>query len=552
MTAQSLIARRPVTDFVIYQPIPGADDGAGISAALIRAAGKRLVIQPSRTTSTIAIATPIQVPSKSDIWIDSSCVFASTMANTGPGGFTNSVFFATKTGVSATIALSADAVFGTNTLVVATNPATIGVAKGSRIALQYSLGGNQLQTFTVLSVTGTGPYTLTLDDNTLFPYWTVANGANIYTYTPPLQIRIWGNQAKIYGTGDRACEFAFARDVKVDGLVVDHTLGPAINGFREIQFSWDVGCADCVGTNCRADGGSGYLSGQTGHAGFAIEGSNRCTWRDCESANFGQAAPAGSGFSIFDSLNSTLDNPSAINCFQGYYIGSNDANGTAGSRGINLIAPAAVNNSSIGIFVDKQSSVTATGWYDWGNASSLNMPVAGSVVVVQGFFWTAKPVGSWTGFSGTAGDLTLWGGTVDLTRTDATNKNFCDLGSGLTGTFRLDFVRTIAGQNGLYMEDATAHRVIRGFACDFSSCSANPIRKGSTSKTNFGTLTANGITNVVVTAACTAQDTVMVTQTSGVPTTGLELVSIGADTFTVVGLAGNTNTYKWWIVPGGA
>lgn len=56
---------------------------------------------------------------------------------------------------------------------------------------------------------------------------------------------------------------------------------------------------------------------------------------------------------------------------------------------------------------------------------------------------------------------------------------------------------------------------------------------------------------VSVTAACTAQDTVVFTKKSGTPLGALVLTSIGADTFSVIALTGDTANYSWWIVPGG-
>ncbi len=208
-----------------------------------------------------------------------------------------------------------------------------------------------------------------------------------------------------------------------------------------------------------------------------------------------------------------------------------------------------VDCGSVAYYHDNTSTATLTGWYDWASLTSLSMPVGG-LCIVQGFQWRAKPVGAWTGFGGNAGDLTLWGGNVDLTRTDGTNKAFCDLGSALTGTLRIDNVKTVAGQFGLYMEDGVAHRVVRGPACDFSSCTT-PIRKGTTSKTNFGTFTGNGTTPVNVTAACTAKDAVFIMPISGAPSGTMRCVA-GADTFAAsTAAAADTAVYQWWVVPGG-
>lgn len=540
-TSDGLMAAADKAQMVGVLPSGTSDDAPRLSAILLAAAaiGMRVYMAGGAWT----VNTPIAVPSNTYLDISANAVIQSTMANTGPGGFANSIFFATATAVGVTLALSVDAVYGSNQIVTATNPAAAGIAKGSSILLGYATGGNQAQTATVTNITGAGPYTLTIDEEILFSYWTVANTARIAVYTPPKNIHINGNHCRVFGTGDRVVELAFARYCLVENVVVDQTLGGGVDGFLNIQFSFDIGSRDCTFYRCRADGGSGTLSGVLGTMGFAMEGGNRVSIRDCEAQNFGTSNA--SGFGVLDSLNGTLDNCTARNCFQGIYIGANDSNGTDGSRGINVIAPTTLNCSSNAIRHDKTSTATITGWYDWGSVQSFAMPVGGAAVI-QGFYWRSKTTGTYNGFTGIGGDLSLWGGTIDLTRTDASTHSVGDVGSGLTGTIRLDNARTIAGQFGLFLEDASAHRIILGRGVDFSSATT-PFRLGSTSKLNCGQVAMTGSNVTVTKVVCTAKDTIVFTQLTGAVSTVPTMVSIGADTFTALGP--NTTTWAWNVMP---
>ncbi len=175
-TADGLMPAADKGQMVGLQPSGGADDAPAISAALAVAAtnGDRVFMAGGNWT----VATPIAVPSNTRLDISTNAVIKSTMANTGSGGFTNSIFFATATAVGSTLALSADAVYGSNQVVTAANPSTVGIAKGTTIALGYAVGGNQLQTATVLGITGSGPYTLTLDEEILFDWYARVDGVD--------------------------------------------------------------------------------------------------------------------------------------------------------------------------------------------------------------------------------------------------------------------------------------------------------------------------------------------------------------------------------------
>jgi hypothetical protein len=532
----------PALSVLVGRPLgSGADDGPQLTSLLSLANGKKVYLSPGLYT----VATPIVVPSNTNLELDPNVVIQSTMANTGVGGFTNSVFFATKSNVGATNNLTADAVQGSNTISV-----TSSVPVGSTIMIGYTVGGNQQQQATVLATSGSGPFVLTLDEEILFPYWTVANGAYVYTFTGPQKIRIMGNGARVWGTGDRVCEIAFCRDVHVDGIVCDQRLNTGTNGFLNIQFSFDIGGRDCGFTRCRADGGSGILSGTVGLVGFALEGTSRGYIHDCVAQNFATASAYGLGF--LDTRNCSVVGHTSRNCVTGVYVGSNDSHGTSGSQDLDIEILQTQNCSSVGVSFDKTSTVRIRGWTDTGSSASCTQLGGAAVAQISQFTWKAPATGAYNGFLSIFGEMILVDGLVDMTSASGV-KTICDWGSGAAGTLRMDRVRTVAGNYGLYLEDGIAQRVILGDMCDFSSVATAPIRKGTLSKLNFGQLTANGTSTVAVTAACTSKDSVVLTQASGTPLGVLVLSGgqCGADTFSVIGLAGDTATYNWRIVRAG-
>lgn len=516
-----------------------ADDSPRFALALIAAAQTGTIVFMMGGLWTWA--TPCTVPSYVTIHASPDVVIHSTMANTGVGGFANSVFIATASGRGSQNALTADAVQGTNTVNV-TSP----IANHAVIALGRPAGGNQQQQATVVNVTN-GGLTLTLDEEILYSYFTVASSAYVYTYTPPQAIRIYGNGARVYGTGDRVCEFAFGRDIYVDDLVCDQTLGNGVDGFLNILFSLDIATRDSAYSNCRGDGGGGYLSGITAHAAFALESNNRTQLVHCEGENV--TVSGGQCLGVYDSRNCEVISCAMRNALIGCYVGANDANGPDGSRGITFLGFKTQNCSVVGTEGDKTSQFKIIGHSSIGDASSVTQ-LAAATMEIQDFYWQAKVAGTYDGWTSIFGQLMLSNGTIDMTSTSGT-KAVCDWGSGATGTLRLDNVITVSGTFGLYLEDGVAQRVIRGYAVDLSSC-GTPYRKGSTSLLNFGTVIANGTTPVPVAAACTAKDSPLFTQANGTPTTNIALSgAVGANTFSIVGLAGNTNTYNWWISAGG-
>lgn len=439
----------------LYYAPNGSGDGTRLSALM--ASGRSYVLLPG----TYVIDVPINVSGMHDIAITCApgCIFKSTMANTGGGGFTNSVFYGTKTNVGASNNLAADAKIGSRTISVST---ITNIAVGSTICFAIQASGNIQQQATVTGISGSGPYTLSIDEEIVSSYFTTANSAYVYSYTPPYNIWIYGNGCKVYGTGDRVVEFAFARYVYVTGIYVDQTLGAVSNpGFLNIQMSYDIACRDVGFSRCRADGGADYLTSPIATCGFAFEGSNRFYLRDSEALGF--TGGVGYGIALLDSRQGTVENAAARNCANGYFFGANDASGTEGSREITVVG-GCTSGCTIGWAFEKASEVYCYNSSSIGDATTLSQIGAG-VIFFHGVDAKARPIGSYNFITNVVGDIYL-SGKVDLS-TGAGTTTVTDL-SG-SGTIHISQFKTIGGTYGFYVEAGFTGKIIVGDDVDLTS-----------------------------------------------------------------------------------
>ena len=445
------------------------DDSAVIGSCLTATSGSGTCCFIPACASPYVVANPINLTSNTCIVSEPGAVIHSTMSNTGAGGFTHAVFFATQTGVGANNNLTSSASLGSHTISV-----TSAVSVGSTIALGVTTSGNLQQQATVTATSGSGPYTLTLDEEVMSNYFTTGAGAFVYTYTPPHNILLMGNGLKVWGTGDRVVEVAFARDVYVDRIITDPTLGPTGNaGFLNIQYSFDIAGRDVGFSRIRADGGSGYLTSPIGTVGIALEASNRGYIRDSESQNF--RAP-GDAVMLLDARNSLLENVGTRNSSVGRYYGSNDSFGTEGSREITDVGGTSTGNA-IGWEFDKASEVYVYNPSSIGDTNSL-ASIATATVFFRDVDAKAPASGAYNFLSNNGGHLYL-SGRLDLS-TGAGTTTISDWAGPSGGTLHLDHFRTIGGTYGFYIETTAGTPTISaGDDVDISSVGTKVAGPGS-------------------------------------------------------------------------
>jgi hypothetical protein len=109
-------------------------------------------------------------------------------------------------------------------------------AQGQQIAIQSAAHTYQLAFYTVQSVSGTGPFALTLDRPVLLQFATGDQITGLGT-SIPANIHLLCNGMKFTGTPARHVEFAGTFQSSVDGCVADTSLGAA----TDYWFAYDAG-----------------------------------------------------------------------------------------------------------------------------------------------------------------------------------------------------------------------------------------------------------------------------------------------------------------------
>ena len=293
----------------VVTPTGTSADAANIQAALTAMAG---VGEVRLKPGTFAVNTVITVPSRSVLVCHPSTVIDSTIADSGigAGGYANSVFYATPASDGSATTLAATAVIGAYT--ISTN-ASIAVGK---TIIWGSVTNNTLQSATVLAVSGSGPYTLTLDEPNL---WAHASGLDVAPKTQPTGIMFYGNGAKVIGSGDRAFEMVSA----LRCYIADFYLGPSgTRCFAAFAASFDTGGRDSTYERIVVDGGARVSGISTPTPiGLAIESSARCVLRSCRVRDGGSSG-SDSGFLLNSARNFDVQD-----CYSDrWYIGCYAAN----------------------------------------------------------------------------------------------------------------------------------------------------------------------------------------------------------------------------------
>lgn len=210
-------------------------------------------------------------------------------------GFTRFPFFKFLAAAAAIGTLAAGVVIGAKTI-----SSTVSVAPGTRIVIgQTAATGHTflLQQYTVESVAGVGPFTLTFERAILFPFST---GDEIRVITDPTDnIIIEGRGMVLTGTGDRGVEFTGANNCHVSGLRI---MWDGVSNFGA-AVSLDIASLDssvsdviieqpfnvsghgvllessehCIMSNCRMTGGS---------IGFILYDCADCEVKECSASAY--------------------------------------------------------------------------------------------------------------------------------------------------------------------------------------------------------------------------------------------------------------------------
>lgn len=223
-----------------------------------------------------------------------------------------------------------------NTVGAKTISSTVSIPAGSLIQTNDTVSGAGLRTmrYTVASVAGGGPFTLTLDRPVLFQY---ANGDQIAVFDPTTvgsDIIIEGNGATVTGTGTRIGEFVATIRCRVQDLKITRDSGLA----TDIVWSFDVGGYENRGIRIDADGGA------TCADGLALESQERSTFDHC---NVNSCTSV--GIILFDCLQCDVIECNAWSCDAG--LGFSADGSVKGSFSCRAVGGSYNQNTTAGISV---------------------------------------------------------------------------------------------------------------------------------------------------------------------------------------------------------
>lgn len=433
---------------VFFGPTGGADDWPALQTLMTaEAAGAKrdIVLVPGTYTcntrglvpsGTVIRMSPDVLINSTMPWFDNhrNCVFTTTDQCAG----------APTTTTNGDVAIGA-------TSVTLTSAAAFVV--GSYISLNAN--GYRISAL-VTNVVGA---VVTLDQ----PLWKpIPNGSPVFLVTPIRNVRIYGNGARIYGTGDRFIQMVGTWDCHIEGLIVEtdpaaaatvnfavsYDLGGRNNTFRDIKILSHLKCGVGVALEGQVNGHILNCSAQDSSLyGFFLNSSYHCALDDCRSvtsSNSGLYVAGDDATDVYGCIEcmvskfSSDDAPYGVLVQDGSYGNSFDGiHASRGQYGVVLNAAGAAStaplrNTFAGVSV--QACTEAAFAQDGGVAGTivngitmLNCPKGGIVV------------------NGTGGDLTVRGLRFESLTMDNAGSV---VAIGGTGTLRVTDVIGSLGRNG--------------------------------------------------------------------------------------------------------
>jgi hypothetical protein len=193
---------------------------------------------------------------------------ADVLVQVPPGDVTNAAMLCTMTDAGTVLTLAADTVAGARSFSVT---ATTDLVQWGRVILTDPTH-NCLQTFLIQSISGAGPYTITVDRRIGYVF-TVAL-TSVYTATVPTGIRIYGEGATLYADPqgahvlvERGLELACAHDTIVESVNLSGPFGWGA--------SFDTGSYHSRMSDIRVEGDPAHTL-----IGVASECNYDCTYED--------------------------------------------------------------------------------------------------------------------------------------------------------------------------------------------------------------------------------------------------------------------------------
>lgn len=338
-----------------------ATDTTAIQAALDAASGKGPVWLLS---GTFAINAPILIPSRTVLVMNPATVLLSSIASTG-SPVDSPLRLALPVADGTAALLTSATVLGTRTLVVDTS-----IAAG-KVVIFGDGGANTLQQATVISVSGVGPYTLTIDEPIRF---TFAAGKSVIPYVLPTDIVVHGNGALLTGSGTNGIEMPKGRKVLVERMRI-------AGSFTNIVASWDLGCRDVEFRDLDVDATGAIVA-------ISIESCVRAHLTRCKTR--GETDPIGEGIWCTSAHGGVVrDCTATAHAVHGLLISGGDLDMLVDGGDFS-------HNASNGILLNGCTGVTVRGASIHHNGAGL-LADAGTIAEIDGcHFVGAGPAGTWT------------------------------------------------------------------------------------------------------------------------------------------------------------
>jgi hypothetical protein len=281
------------------------------------------------------------------------------------GGPANCVFYASTTATSGPLALNANNTVGTRTLVTTLNTG-LGTPSASNPTWIEVGSTNRYAFYKVVSISGSGPYTLTVDRAVRMQF--AAGTDQVYVKAPPQDIRIEGNGMTVSGTGDRAIELSGAWNCHVSGITVDTNDG----AFSDIIASFDIGSFRSTMTDLDLSGSS--ITG----GGIAFESAESCFGTRLTARN---VTLSGNGVGLFfvDCQGCVFTACVSEGCRVGATFDSGQASGNCGTQDCVMTDMTITGAIGDGIKVQNGSSRNKVARARIGYCGSSGINVAGGI-----------------------------------------------------------------------------------------------------------------------------------------------------------------------------
>ena len=340
------------------------DSGPGLQTALNAAAGGTLFL-----SGHYKINTTVSISNNTDIVCAPGTTFTGTIPNNG--GPTAAFFIAQPSATLGTTTLASNAVFGATTCSVTAIVLSGGtIAAGMWIELANVPIGPIYRgaAYKVLAVSGSGPYTVTLDRPMKYVF-SAADSVSLIANIPQ-NIHFYGNGATVTGSVTRYFEWVSARDCSIEDVNVIATGGSA----SDYAMSWDVAGYRSFYRRVTVDGG-GVSTG-----GLRFETDESCGAEDSHVKN----VTAGPGFQIVDGVDCTLTPTCSAseNAF-GVMLGSQDV---VIERGCNWtkLGGNYDNNVDYGILITAGTTFTQADQFTANGNGLIGVYLDGTGALMQG------------------------------------------------------------------------------------------------------------------------------------------------------------------------